>query len=408
MVNVMTAPSIAPAHAPLAIGRQGLLELKPSLLRPPCPAPDQIFQWIGVNTPPLSTIDDPLIRCLEAAASRASLCDTGSYGSGIQKFHVFCDIFSILESDRLPASFPLLHSFVLWAATDPEFLDSHLSKGTQFEPISDAVARKYLAAVRAWHIAQGWAPPLLDSDHERISWSLRGIANTQGSRKHPIRPPVTLLMLRALRSRLILTRSFDACIWAMALCAFWGLMRFGEVSVTSRAAFSPKKHLTRNDVFSSRDANGQPYTRLDLPSAKTAKPGEIQSIFLVEQGDLCPLDVLRNLAQVVPAGAANPLFSWIDSKGVIRPMTKSAAMHHINGVLEPFGWGTSFGHSFRIGGASYFLALGVEAEIIWIHGRWRSLAYEVYICAFELVASPHLRKGQSGAAVTDGLGSASE
>lgn len=357
--------------------------------------------------PPPSTIDDPLIKCLEAAASRSSLRDTASYGSGIRKFHVFCDIFSIAESDRLPAAFPLLHSFALWAATDPESVDSQLSADTQFEPVSDSAVRKYLAAVRAWHIAQGWPPPLSDSDHERINWSLRGIANACGSRKRPIRPPVTLPMLRALKSQLVLTKPFDACIWAMALCAFWGLMRFGEVSVTSRGAFQPAKHLTRHDVFSGRDANGQPYARLDLPSAKTAKPGEIQSIFLVEQGDLCPLDALRNLSRVVPASASDPLFSWIDRFGEVRPMVKSAAIHHINSILEPFGWGTSFGHSFRIGGASYFLALGVEAEIIRIHGRWRSLAYEVYIRAFELVASRHLRSEQPGASVTVGLGIAS-
>lgn len=382
---------LAPARTVLAIGRRGLLELNDSPLRPPCRAEERIFEWIGVNTPPASTISDPLIRYLEAMASRTSLRDSGSYGSGIRKFHIFCDIFSIPEAERLPASFPLLHSFVLWAATDPDSLNPEFAASTQFEPVSESVARKYLAAVRAWHLAQGWPPPLTSADHERINWSLRGIANTGGSRKRPVRPPITIPMLRALKSQLSVSKPFDACIWAMALCAFWGLMRFGEVSVVSRGVFDPAKHLTRGDVFSSRDANGQPYARLDLPSAKTAKPGEIQSIFLVEQGDLCPLHALQNLASVVPAGASDPLFSWIDGKGAIRPMIKSTAIRHINGILGAMGWGTSFGHSFRIGGASHFLALGVEAEIIRIHGRWRSLAYEVYIRAFEMVASRHLR-----------------
>ncbi|KIJ48733.1 hypothetical protein M422DRAFT_109094, partial [Sphaerobolus stellatus SS14] len=48
------------------------------------------------------------------------------------------------------------------------------------------------------------------------------------------------------------------------------------------------------------------------------------------------------------------------------------------------------GHSFRIGGASYFLAQKVDPEIVQIAGRWRSLAYETYIRAFELTASRHL------------------
>lgn len=344
-----------------------------------------------MNKPPPSTIDDPIICFLEASASRASLRDTASYGSGLRKFHIFCEIFSIAETNRLPASFELLHSFALWAATDPGSLNPDIAASTQFEPVSDLSLRKYLSAVRAWHIAQGWPAPLSGDDHDQINWSLRGLVNLQGSQKRPVRPPVTLLMLRALRSVLKLAEPFDMCIWAMAVCAFWGLMRFGEVTVATRGAFSPAEHLTRGDVFSGRDQDGQPYAWLDLPAAKAAKPGDIQSVFLVEQGDLCPLEALCILAAVVPASTTDPLFSWRDNKGFIRPMVKTRAMDHINGILASFGWGTTFGHSFRIGGTSYFLARGVDPEIICIHGRWRSLAYEVYIRAFELVASRHLK-----------------
>jgi hypothetical protein len=71
-------------------------------------------------------------------ATRASLRDTASYGAGLRKFHRFCDIFSILESDRLPASFELLHSFALWAVMDPDSGDALLSAqhGIPFEPVS--------------------------------------------------------------------------------------------------------------------------------------------------------------------------------------------------------------------------------------------------------------------------------
>jgi hypothetical protein len=107
-------------------------------------------------------------------ATRASLRDTASYGAGLRKFHRFRDIFSILESDRLPASFELLHSFALWAVTDPDSGDALLpaQHSIPFEPVSIGVARKYLSAVRAWHIAQGWPPPLSESHHDRINWSL--------------------------------------------------------------------------------------------------------------------------------------------------------------------------------------------------------------------------------------------
>ena len=268
-------------------------------------------------------------------------------------------------------------------------LDPTTVNGVPFEPISVAVVRKYLAAVRAWHIAQGWPPPLSEEDHERINWSLRGLENIQGNRKHPLRPPISISMLRALRATLDISNPFEACIWAMAVCAFWGMMRFGEGSVTTRDAFDKTKHLKRRDVFFGADLDGKQYVRLNLPSAKTAKPGEIQSVFMVPQDGLCPIEALHNLATVVPAGPDDPLFSWRDRHGDIRPMVKSKAIHYINTILKSWGWGTTFGHSFRIGGASFYLSQKVDPEIVRIAGRWRSLAYEAYIRAFEQIASRH-------------------
>ncbi|KAG2748160.1 hypothetical protein P692DRAFT_201715613, partial [Suillus brevipes Sb2] len=295
-----------------------------------------------------------------------------SYGSGLRKFHIFCDIFSIPEADRLPASFELLHSFALWA------------------PVSVSVARKYLSAIRAWHLAQGWPPPLSPEHFTRINWSLHGMENLQGTHRRPIRPPITLHMLAAIKATLRTDQPFDACIWAMSSCAFFGMMQFGEVAVNTRASFNKSKHITRKDVHLGIDLAGKPYTRLDLPQAKTAKSGETQSVFIVEQGDLCPIQVLRNLAEVVPALPDDPLFSWQDSKGAIRPMVKTRAIESINSILTAWNWGTTFRHSFRIGGASFYLANKVDPEIVRIAGRWKSLAYETYIRAFEQVTTQHL------------------
>jgi hypothetical protein len=145
-------------------------------------------------------------------------------------------------------------------------------------------------------------------------------------------------MLRALKASLNLENPFEACVWAMASCAYWGMMRFGEVSVQSRADFEGAKHLKRADVVFDRDLNGKRYARLDLPSAKTAIAGEVQSVFLVEQQGLCPLEALENLAKVVPAGPNDPLFSWMDGKGIVRPMVKDTALGKINSIIMACGW----------------------------------------------------------------------
>jgi hypothetical protein len=217
-------------------------------------------------------------------------------------------------------------------------------------------------------------------------------------------------MLQALKATLDITKPFDACVWAICACAFWGMMRFGEVTVASRAAFNGTKHLKRKDVLIGPlisllfelhssyiisscldfDMDGKQYARLDLPSAKTAQPGETQSVFVVPQEDICAIEALCNLATVVPAGPDDPLFSWRDDQGSVRPMVKTRAMDRINNILSAWGWGTSFGHSFQIGGASFYLSQKIDPEIVRLAGRWKSLAYEAYIRAFEQVVNRHM------------------
>lgn len=99
-------------------------------------------------------------------------------------------------------------------------------------------------------------------------------------------------------------------------------MRFGEVSVKSRADFDPSRHLTRSDAHYGMDLDGNPFFCLHLPSTKTAKPGEVQEVHISKQGSLCAHDALFNLAAVAPAGPQDPLFSWRDRSGMVRPMVR--------------------------------------------------------------------------------------
>ncbi|KAI6011468.1 hypothetical protein PISMIDRAFT_25615 [Pisolithus microcarpus 441] len=115
---------------------------------------------------------------------------------------------------------------------------------------------------------------------------------------------------------------------------------------------------------------GCPYACLNLPTAKTAKLGKSQSVFLNEQCSLCPLAALHNMAKATLAAASGPLFSWRDSAGTPQPM----------------GWGTHFGHSFQISRAPFFLSQKVNPEVVRITGRWKSLAYQLYIQAFKQIA----------------------
>jgi hypothetical protein len=119
------------------------------------------------------------------------------------------------------------------------------------------------------------------------------------------------------------------------------MMRFDKVSVESQAAFDPARRLTRKGVYLGCDLPGKLYARLDLPSTKTAKPGEIQSAFLVTEGLLCPIAALCNLASAVSALPNDPLFSWQDSAGEFglwsssKPSSKSTAPQRRGSILLP-------------------------------------------------------------------------
>ena len=77
-------------------------------------ASDRILFRNGVNTPPPTTINNLLLRLLVQIVTLTSLSDPTDYGSGLRKFHLFCDLFHIPETDRLPTFFEILHSFSLW------------------------------------------------------------------------------------------------------------------------------------------------------------------------------------------------------------------------------------------------------------------------------------------------------
>ncbi|KAJ7780885.1 hypothetical protein B0H14DRAFT_2631050 [Mycena olivaceomarginata] len=191
--------------------------------------------------------------------------------------------FGLTDGEPKPKAMPG-PTFWLGFGLDPAIVAPVILANTPFEPVSVDTVNKYLSAARAWHIAQGWPPPLSEADLDRTTWSLRGLRNLQGTaRTQPVRPPITLQMMRALCS----------VSTTLSTLAFgrWPLLGHDAVRGgfgSESPSFDPAKHLKRQDVFFGSDLDGKPYARLDLLSAKTALAGEIQHIFVVPQPGLCP------------------------------------------------------------------------------------------------------------------------
>ena len=160
-------------------------------------------------------------------------------------------------------------------------------------------------------------------------------------------------------------------------------MRFlGHVEI-QEGNLKPSKHLTRGDTTEAVDIKGQHYLRLDLPSTKTTKPGERRSVWLVPQGNLCPIEALQNLARVVPAVEGDLSFSSRDNNGAVRLMAEPRFLERFNGILTANRAPQIYGHSLHIGGTSHYMISGVNPEIIvriQVAGRWRSLAYDSETC----------------------------
>ena len=365
-------------------------KLAPSNLRPHVKAPDRAQHWIPLKTGTSSALDHPVLRELEQKALFHSLKDNKAVGSALRKYHIWADLFNIPERERFPASFQLIYSFGIWAVSTR----SDVQQDFVFEPVTKKTAMNYLDAINNYHTMHHLPRPMGEEQRKRIEFALKGIARLSPNRRRPPRPPVKLSHLHALRQAFDISDQFDAACYAAALSAFFGLARLGELTVPSVTSFDSKIHATVNDLVFGSDQAGRNYAKINLPAAKTDDPNstEMQSLYLTcQQNTLNPLEALRNHRRINAAPDNASLFAYRTSDGNFRPLTKSAFLNRLQSVWEAAGIVGLFGHSFRIGGASFFLAKGVSVEMVRLLGRWRSIAFELYLRAFEEIAPQHLQ-----------------
>ena len=221
-----TGPSPSPRQG-RTIKPRAPSQLDPSPLRPLVPAQDRLRLW---HTPygtfainhlssfvPNTTVD----RWLEVLAASVEPSTRRNYGTGLLRFTQFCNRHNISETLRMPASELLLALFVAEEGA------GHVSGGT---------IASWLSGLQLWHTFNNaaWAGgQVLRRTHTGAS----ALAPLSSSR--PPRPPVTLLLLRTLKSGLTLSNTRDAAIWAVACTAWRDCCRLGELVPPSKASFDP-------------------------------------------------------------------------------------------------------------------------------------------------------------------------
>lgn len=230
----------------------------------------------------------------------------------------------------------------------------------------------------------------------RLRQVIRGVELTRSVRGNQMRTrlPITPSILRKLRGSWWgqgsqSTRSaYDrSLLWAVALTAFFGFCRSGELTVPREGDYDPSVHLSLRDVACD---NQQRPTVVSLLLRRTktdqARRG-VKIVLGVTRTDLCPVQALLEYLSL-RGREPGPLFLWSDGK----PVTKTRLVEEVRLALRGAGLPEKefAGHSFRIGAATTASAAGVEDSTIQALGRWKSSAFLSYIRA-----SPKLLAGVS-------------
>jgi hypothetical protein len=172
----------------------------------------------------------------------------------------------------------------------------------------------------------------------------------------------------------------EQAVMDLGLIAFWSLARLGEITYAMREG-QPNKcsKVMVKDITLSKDNSIVRKALICLKEAKTSKPGEDQTLRLLPQHHiLCPVkEVLRRIQEA--RSPYNSLFGYYNPKEPQRNLTKGRTRRILNQVWEKAGIHGISGHSFQVGGASFWNAMGILVKEIQRLGHWESNCYKLYI-----------------------------
>lgn len=236
---------------------------------------------------------------------------------------------------------------------------------------------KYLNVIRLISLEEGYSNPL--QGNWRLTSLLSGIKRVKGTsvaRKLPITPHILL----RIHQLLDLKSPVQLAFWSSSLLLFFGMLRKGNVLVPSRQGFVPSKHLLRSDFYlhqwglevrirwTKTIQFRQRVLSIPLPSLPSGHP-------------LCPAAALVKYFSFTQGAEAHGPAFVIREGGTFLPLTYPMFIKQLRHYLSQLGLDSHqfAGHSFRRGGASWALHMGLPGDVIQILGDWRSDAYKQYL-----------------------------
>ena len=229
-----------------------------------------------------------------------------------------------------------------------------------------------IKAVRALHIEQGFADPLVNC--LRLQQVLCGVKRSRcdsRATRHPVTDCTLLIILKSLD----LNIPDHTMFWAACNLACFGFLRSAKVTVPTLASFSPDVHLSLDDI--AVDSYEVPTLLCVHLKASKTDPFRKGCFIHIGRGNslLCAVQSLIAYLHVRSKGPG-PLFLLQD----FRPLYRAALTDWFRRILSAASIPGSFSsHSFHIGAATVAAHNGVPDHLIQALGRWSSNAYQLYI-----------------------------
>lgn len=301
-----------------------------------------------------------------------------SYGSVVRDYLAFCDEQQVPIQARFPSKRDVVE----------HFMTSYVAK------VKAKTVSKKVDAMRFWHSIHG-----LELDLPRDIWRriMRGLLACEPPGKEP-RPPALYKDLQVLYEMLDHDDPEDVALFAAATTAFFGMARPGDVTLPTRNAFNPVEHPTGASVtFHPATANFPEHATVQLPYDKVRKRKGDTLVLTGQTVDdrLSPLTALRRHLELNKPSSDDFLFSSVPrdpSSPGLYPLTYSHFTKRVNELLkarDPKHAGLA-GHSWRIGGATFYLLADIHPDFIKVIGRWRSDAFLRYWRRIKIIAAKHL------------------
>jgi hypothetical protein len=282
---------------------------------------------------------------------------SSNYNYAIKRYIKFAASLGYSEKQALPASEELLLLF--------------MCKG--LGRTGPGTTKNNLSALRSWHIKHRfhWKRP------ECVGLINKALTEfwPRDAKKPRQRAPIRSSMITMLAEAWKGGSPRHVCALAIAVSAWSGQCRLGELLPSSPASLDPKR-LPRRSSWSGSKTNKRA-SEIQLPWTKTTC-FDGATVFLVDQRD--PLNAtiaMSNHFRASPLGSDAFLCEYKSGRGS-KPLGKEEFLEMCNNVWASAGIPRITGHSFRIGGTTALLCSGVHPEIVKKMGRWTSDAFLQY------------------------------